>query len=220
MTDQIVNFALLGAEWVLYLLVFLSVLSVAVMVERGMFFHRRKIDTKALQTQAVRAVREDTVNAFRKAYGEHPSLPAKVALAGIERRHDGVAAASEAMNSAKVSTRESYEELTTILGTLGNNAPFIGLFGTVLGIIQAFHDLQQDPTGGINAVMGSTSEALVATAVGILVAIPAVVAFNWFNRLKLSHLGYSDAVAHAILSAMHTSSGGTKPEGDSESEDE
>ena len=108
------------------------------------------------------------------------------------------------MNSAKLASKEDYEKLTVILGTLGNNAPFIGLFGTVLGIIKAFNDLHADPTGGINAVMGSTSEALVATAVGILVAIPAVVAFNVFNRLMRSHLAHSDALAHSILSAMHT----------------
>ena len=203
MTEQIVAFALLGADWVLYLLAALSVLSIAVVVERAMFFRRRKIDSAALQSETIRAIGEDSVNALRNRYKGNQSMPARVALAGIEHRHHGIEAASEAMNSAKLASKEEYEQLTVILGTLGNNAPFIGLFGTVLGIIEAFSDLHADPTGGINAVMGSTSKALAATAVGILVAIPAVVAFNVFNRMMRSHLAHSDVLAHAVLSAMH-----------------
>lgn len=208
MTDQIVDFALLGAEWVLYLLAGLSVISVAVMFERGMFFFRRRADQAALRKAAVHAIKEDEGTAFRKQYEASEVMAAKVALAGIDAQKQGIDAASEAMNSAKLSSKEEHDQLTVILGTLGNNAPFIGLFGTVLGIIKAFNDLQKDPTGGINAVMGSTSEALVATAVGILVAIPAVVAFNIFGRLTRAHLAHSDALAHAILSAMHASSDG------------
>lgn len=214
MVDQIVAFALLGADWVLYLLAALSVLSVAVIVERGVFYYGRRIDHTKLQKEAVRAVREDTVNALTGSYKNSEAMAAKVAIAGARHRDAGVAAASEAMNSAKISAQEEYEQLTVILGTLGNNAPFIGLFGTVLGIIKAFDDLQNDPTGGINAVMGSTSEALVATAVGILVAIPAVVAFNFYNRLMRSHLGNSDALAHAVLSAMHGEAHLTSDESD------
>jgi biopolymer transport protein ExbB len=70
----------------------------------------------------------------------------------------------------------------TILATLGNNAPFIGLFGTVLGVIKAFHDLHVQQGSGIKVVMGGVSEALVATAMGLLVAIPAVIAYNAFSK--------------------------------------
>jgi biopolymer transport protein ExbB len=70
----------------------------------------------------------------------------------------------------------------TVLATLGSNAPFIGLFGTVLGIISAFAALGGTTQGGANSVMSGISEALVATAIGLLVAIPAVVAYNVFSR--------------------------------------
>nr|WP_320116514.1 MotA/TolQ/ExbB proton channel family protein [uncultured Desulfuromonas sp.] len=70
----------------------------------------------------------------------------------------------------------------TVLATLGNNAPFIGLFGTVLGVIKAFHDLHLQEGSGIKVVMGGISEALVATAMGLLVAIPAVIAYNAFSK--------------------------------------
>jgi len=214
MIDQIVAFALLGADWVLYLLTALSILSIAVIIERARFFLKRRINHSSLQKEAVRAIREDTVNALNKRYGAESAMAAKVALAGVLHRDQGVNAASEAMHSAKLTAQEEYERLTVVLGTLGNNAPFIGLFGTVLGIIKAFHDLQENPTGGINAVMGSTSEALVATAVGILVAIPAVVAFNLYGRLLRSHVGRSDALAHALLSAMHAEA--AAPNGEAE----
>lgn len=78
--------------------------------------------------------------------------------------------------------RLSLEARIGILATFGNNAPFIGLFGTVLGIINAFHTLSKGDEFGINAVMGGISEALVATAAGLFVAIPSVIAYNYFIR--------------------------------------
>lgn len=76
----------------------------------------------------------------------------------------------------------------TVLATLGNNAPFIGLFGTVLGVIKAFNDLHFKDGAGIKVVMGGISEALVATAMGLLVAIPAVIAYNFFSRTLNTYL--------------------------------
>jgi len=78
--------------------------------------------------------------------------------------------------------RLKLEKRLGILATFGNNAPFIGLFGTVLGVINAFHTLGADATFGVNAVMGGISEALVATATGLFVAIPSVMAYNYFVR--------------------------------------
>ena len=116
-------------------------------------------------------------------------------------RGRGADAVSEAMASAKSRLRLDLERNLGVLGTLGNNAPFIGLFGTVLGIIKAFADLARNQGGGAAAVMAGISEALVATAVGLLVAIPAVVAFNYFQGRVRRALGRVDAMAHLILSA-------------------
>ena len=89
-----------------------------------------------------------------------------------------------------------------ILGTLGNNAPFIGLFGTVLGIIKAFADLAHNQSGGITVVMTGIAEALVATALGLLVAIPAVIAFNYFQGSIRRILGQVDATANLVMVAL------------------
>ena len=90
------------------------------------------------------------------------------------------------------------------LGTLGSNAPFLGLFGTVVGIIKAFADLGVGTAkgAGASAVMSGLSEALVATAVGIFVAIPAVVAFNAFNRELKAAVGRAEAIAHALAAHL------------------
>ena len=80
-----------------------------------------------------------------------------------------------------IDERRVLERWMLLLGTLGNNAPFIGLFGTVLGVIKAFHDLAQSGAGP-EVVMAGLSEALVATAVGLLVALPCVFAFNLLSK--------------------------------------
>jgi biopolymer transport protein ExbB len=105
------------------------------------------------------------------------------------------------MASAKSRVRVDLERNLGVLGTLGNNAPFVGLFGTVLGIIKAFADLSRNQTGGASAVMSGISEALVATAVGLMVAIPAVVAYNFFQGRVRKALARVDALAHLVLSA-------------------
>jgi biopolymer transport protein ExbB len=86
-----------------------------------------------------------------------------------------------------------------ILGTLGSNAPFIGLFGTVIGIIQAFSDLASNPAGGPSVVMAGISEALIATAVGLIVAIPAVIAFNGFQRVVRRKLSNAEALKGLVI---------------------
>ena len=115
---------------------------------------------------------------------------------------------SEAMASAKSRLRLDLERNLGVLGTLGNNAPFIGLFGTVLGIIKAFADLSRNQAGGAAAVMSGISEALVATAVGLMVAIPAVIAFNFFQSRVRRAMGRVDAMAHLVLSATATAHAG------------
>jgi biopolymer transport protein ExbB len=199
------DFALLGADWVLYLLVALSVLSVGVMIERGLYFNARRIDTDRLVADAKTALAGGDVAAFEKRYKDAAALPARVAVRGIAERAGGVDAVAEVMNSEKTRGRQDAERSLIVLGTLGNNAPFIGLFGTVLGIIKAFEDLR---TGGATTdttelVMRGISEALVATAIGLLVAIPAVIAFNYLTRRVRSWVTASDEVAHAILGAMY-----------------
>ena len=202
LTEQFLNFTLLGAEWVLWLLVVLSILSVGVMIERALFMRARRVSADALG-RAIKASLASGDTDELESYRGSPSMAARMAMRGMAERDRGVDAVAEAMNSAKTRSRREYERNLVILGTLGNNAPFIGLFGTVLGIIKAFNDLSENSQGGAEVVMSGISEALVATAVGLLVAIPAVIAFNYFNRRVRDAVTVADDIAHALLAELY-----------------
>ena len=202
LTERILGFTLLGSEWVLWLLIGLSLLSVTIMVERGLFLAAGRVDFESLGKELLSFLKEgDAAGALRALAGQRAPA-AKIASAGLEQYDRGAEAMSEAMASAKSRLRLDLERNLGVLGTLGNNAPFIGLFGTVLGIIKAFADLAHNQSGGAAAVMSGISEALVATAVGLMVAIPAVIAYNYFQGKVRGSLGRVDAMAHLILSAV------------------
>ena len=192
------------------MLIGLSVVSVAVMVERAIFLRARG-DADALGARAAnRSSRAVTSRARgrRSRAGRAPA--AMVAAAGLDHYARGSEAVGAAMAGAKARLRVDIEKNLGLLGTLGNNAPFIGLFGTVLGIIKAFADLSRNQAGGASAVMAGISEALVATAVGLMVAIPAVIAFNYFQAQGAQDRSARvDAVAHMVLATFTPTDGGT-----------
>jgi biopolymer transport protein ExbB len=198
--EHILAFTLLGSEWVLWLLVFLSILSVAVMVERAIAMAGRWSDFHSVGDKLQRAMAAGDIKGAREILGEPKSPEVRVALIGLDQLSRGTTPAVEAMASARSRERLAMEKHLGVLGTLGNNAPFIGLFGTVLGIIKAFADLSRNQGGGAAVVMAGIAEALVATAVGLLVALPAVVAFNIFQGRIRRTMGRVDAIAHMILS--------------------
>ena len=185
MEQFFLKLALKGDTWVLYLLLAASIASVAVMVERALVFKRRKGDfATLLDLLAARLEAHDVKGALAAAEAD-PSVEAQVAAEGLRNFGKGEGTAEEVMTARWLRLKVELEKNLIVLGTLGNNAPFIGLFGTVLGIIKAFNDLALSGQGGVSVVMAGISSALVATAFGILVAIPAVVANNYFvTRLK------------------------------------
>jgi biopolymer transport protein ExbB len=206
-TEHILAFTLLGSEWVLWLLVLLSILSVAVMVERGIAMSGRLADFETLTEKLHKTLASGDSNAAREILGAPRCPEVRVALCGLDELPRGSTAAIEAMASARSCERLALEKHLGILGTLGNNAPFIGLFGTVIGIIKAFADLAKNQGGGAAVVMSGIAEALVATAVGLMVALPAVVAFNIFQGRIRRTMGRVDALAHMILTGTRDDAG-------------
>ncbi len=202
--QKLLAFTLLGAGWVLWLLLALSVLSVAVMVERGLYFGRRRM-SRTFPELLRRCQGGDLAGAAALATTD--SMEAEVVRAAASVASGGQEAVEKAVQSTIDRRRLEYEQWLFVLGTLGNNAPFNGLFGTVLGIIRAFADLAVAHGGGAagtaGTVMAGISEALVATAVGLFVAIPAVLAFNIFQRLLKRVIGRSNALGNAIASGLH-----------------
>jgi len=130
------------------------------------------------------------------------SMEAAVGRECLLHAADGTAAVEEHKAGAIERERARYESRLAFLGTLGNNAPFIGLFGTVLGIIRAFHDLAGASMQGTQAVMAGIAEALVATGIGLLVALPAVATYNAFTRHVERRTSATDVFAHQILALL------------------
>jgi biopolymer transport protein ExbB len=132
-----------------------------------------------------------------------PSAEAAVVVAGLIEAPRGAAAAREAMAGAVAIQRIRLERRLAFLGTLGNNAPFIGLLGTVIGIVMAFEELgKMGANAAAGTVMSSIAEALVATAIGLAVAIPAVASFNYFQRRIKSIAGSTEALTRVLLAHL------------------
>lgn len=195
-------FTTVGAEWVLWLLVGLSVASIGLILERLWYYARYS------SPEAVEVLPLLSAGKWKEAHdllADKRGLEAQVLLEALEARDNGPDQVEDLIAGAIVRKRQPFERSLSFLGTLGNNAPFIGLFGTVIGIIQAFATLavgEGAAGSGTSAVMAGISEALVATAVGIFVAIPAVVAFNGYNRWLRSIVGRTNALGLALVAAL------------------
>ena len=187
----------LGTVWILWLLGGLSVAAVAVIIERTIVFLLTRDQPQRLQKELRDLLAADQLDEARRRLEQSRSFEARIAAAGLLA--SGPGSAEERMLSESQSVRLDMERNLTYLGTLGNNAPFVGLLGTVIGIIGAFHQLGNG-VGQISAgLMSQIGEALIATAVGLLVALPSVASYNLFQRLITARLGRADALAHDVL---------------------
>ncbi len=196
------HLALVGDTWVIVLLILASVVSIGVMIDRMMVFNKNRGDLAALMDGLAASLEKGDVPAAVAQAETSERIEARVALAGLKSFPKGAAAAEEVMVSHWLRERLELEKYLIILGTLGNNAPFVGLFGTVLGVIKAFNDLGLTGQSGVSVVMSGISAALIATAFGILVAIPAVIANNFFlTRLREIQTN-TDSLSRVLLAYL------------------
>lgn len=167
---------------VLYLLLSLSVLSIGIIIERWWYFRKRRINVDKVGKAMLVKLRAGDVEGAKALLRAEKSVEAAVVAEALNWYEDGPEALQEILAGALREKRAEFESGLLFLGTLGNNAPFIGLFGTVLGIVSSFKELGSATTQGMNNVMSGIAEALVATAIGIVVALPAVVSYNVFQK--------------------------------------
>ncbi|MHB8418745.1 MAG: MotA/TolQ/ExbB proton channel family protein [Myxococcales bacterium] len=203
MTQTLLRFTLLGEDWILYLLIGLSLLSVAVMLERLAFFAFRGISGV---DDLAAALRSGDLALARSRLAAARGMEGDVLRLALDTAPRGAEAVQEVIAGGIVRQRMHYERFLAFLGTLGNNAPFIGLLGTVLGIIRAFQDLATaapaQTAQGPQTVMAGISQALVATAIGLFVALPAVVAFNGFQRWLKAIVARTNTLGHALVAGL------------------
>ncbi|MCL2450008.1 MAG: MotA/TolQ/ExbB proton channel family protein [Polyangiaceae bacterium] len=200
----------LGTGWILVLMLVLSIISLAIMLERAWLYWSLRDDIEGLMRDLGRLLRGNDLEGARRRLESSRSAEAAVVVAGLVEADRGVAAAEEAMEGASALQRVKLEKRLAYLGTLGNNAPFIGLLGTVIGIVAAFDELSKVKSAAAGqatqlapeAVMARISEALVATAIGILIAIPAVAAFNAFQRVVRGTVANTEALGHMLLAHL------------------
>ena len=200
--QKLVFVASVASQAVLYILLFLSVLSIGVIVERWWYFFRRRDNMENLADALRAALDREDLTAARKLLAASPSVEAAIvgeALGWYDRGPDAV---EQIIPKATRLRRKSFEGGLLFLGTLGNNAPFIGLFGTVLGIVTAFRELGSNSMGAMGNVMSGIAEALISTAVGILVALPAVVYYNVFQKKGGDIEEQAAALGNVVLASM------------------
>lgn len=185
----VVNFnALFGlaqvfANIILWILLLGSVSSIAMILERFFYLGKISRQNKEFRAKAQNLLQNEDLSQI-EALAKEESLPQKGLVLGLKHvRTYGEKGLDEIFNSYMIIERPRLERSLNFLATVGSNAPFLGLLGTVMGIMKAFSDLAQNSAGGNEVVMLGISHALVATAIGLFVAIPAVVGFNYFQKM-------------------------------------
>jgi biopolymer transport protein ExbB/TolQ len=165
--------------WTLYVLFGLSIFSVSIIFCKFIeFWIKSKITRDEFVYKLMEKTKKNKLDEFVEFCNVINSPMASVVKIGIIFFKENEKNIGEVMKREIMIQTVKLERFTAILGTLGSIAVYIGLFGTVLGIIRAFHDISKVGSSGISIVIGGVSEALIATAAGLFVAIPAIVAYN------------------------------------------
>ena len=202
LVETLMGLPLFEAEWVLWLLLALSLISVAVMIERIIFYVGHRVDVATVRSRLSNLLDKGDYGGAAKLLQQIDSMETNVVLFGLREHAKGPEAVEDLMAGALGREKLRNERGLTFLGTVGSNAPFIGLFGTVLGIIKAFADLAGNIAEASSVVMSGISEALIATAVGLLVAIPAVIAHNYFRARVKTSVTNTELMARTLLAQL------------------
>lgn len=202
LVGALLSLPIFQAEWVLWLLIVLSMVSVGIMIERQVFFSKHKVDSEAIRLELERLLAAGNFTGAAEYLKKFDSFETNTVLFALRQYHRGADSVEDLLAGAEAKERQRYSRRLSVLATVGSNAPFIGLFGTVLGIIKAFRDLANNVSGIGNSVMFGISEALVATAVGLLVAIPAVIAYNFFVGKLKDVSASSNLLSRTLLSVL------------------
>ena len=206
MTEQLFSIAHYADQAVLWILIGLSVVSLGIILERFFFLNSIHKDSKEVLEKIELALKENRLSEIKELAKNTNSVMGKAATyALIHIEESGEKGLEEIFNTFSITLRPKMEKFLSFLGTIGSNAPYIGLLGTVLGIMKAFHDMTHATSdAGQKVVMAGISLALVATASGLAVAIPSVMFYNYFNKKVQSIFDALNAVRELCLAYAKT----------------
>jgi biopolymer transport protein ExbB/biopolymer transport protein TolQ len=213
MMDKLLDIAGVGGTVVLVILLALSVISIGIIIERLIYFRKRRVNAVTLAKDVQKKLAAGDRDGVIAMLARLPSIEAQALHDAMSWYDAGPEAFDEMLKKGLADRRKEFESGLVFLGTLGNNAPFVGLFGTVLGIIVSFRELASASQnaasggGGMNNVMSGIAEALVSTAVGILVAVPAVIFFNIFQKKTVIIEDNLGALGNAVTAQMKRKAG-------------
>ena len=182
MGNEINYLVMFRDSFTLIILSFCSIISISFMIERWLYFRKaegRGDEILGHVNKLLESGKTDQAAAYTQ---KNPAAVAQVVHYGLLHAGRPRKDLEELLHTKQKEERLKLERWLGVLGTLGNISPFIGLFGTVVGIIKAFRDLALAGGGGPSVVAKGIAEALVATAAGLLVAIPAVIIYNYYMR--------------------------------------
>ena len=181
-TEEFFAIAQSGHEVTLWILIILSVFSLTFILERFISLRKIKDNSQKTNLRIQEALQANNLKDIEDLARDRDTLEGRALAYGLRHsKENGPEDLPEIFNSYALTERPRLERYLNFLATVGSNAPFIGLLGTVFGIMDAFRELSGSQ-GDNAAVMLGISKALVATGVGLLVAIPAVIAYNYFQR--------------------------------------
>lgn len=198
------NFAHLGAAWVMWLMIGLASVLIALVFERARLFHKTSVDAPSMGRELMDHLEGGDVRRAQGLVSRGLAMEERVLADGLLAYGRGPLAAEQIMRSSLERERQRFERFLSYMGTVGSNAPFIGLFGTVIGIVVSFEDLAANPKGGMAVVGPGIAEALVSTAVGLVVAIPAVIAFNHFKGTLAKRVGNVEFLSGILLAQLNS----------------
>jgi len=172
----------LRSSFTMIILLGCSVVVLTFIFERWLYLKHTAINSNRFFEKVKEAFKREGIESAISVCSNSIAPIASVVRSGLEESNKDPKAAEEMMDAIAMEQRAKLEKNLSILGTLGNIAPLIGLFGTVVGIIRAFHALSVSGSAGPSVISSGIAEALVTTASGLIVAVPAVIFYNYFLR--------------------------------------
>lgn len=195
------------ADVILWILMLSSVMSIALILERFVTLGKISKGNKKFRAMAKEVIENQDYSKLDNL-AQDDSLPQRAMKHGLKHaKVHGSKGLDEVFTSFTLVEKPKLDKFLNFLATVGSNAPFVGLLGTVMGIMKAFNDLAQNSAAGNEVVMLGIAHALIATAIGLFVAIPAVIGFNYYSKMVKDTVQTIDVAKELTLAYAKSTKG-------------